>query len=272
MSVNLLTLLDDIASMMDDVSIMTKIAMKKTSGIITDDLAVNVGQVDGVDPKEELPTVFKIFAGSLVNKAIIIPFVLLLTYYSPVALSFILLAGGIYLSYEGAHKIIEKITNVKVGKKKKVKVDTKKKIWGAIKTDFVLSIEIMVIAQSTLSGDVTKQALSLCIIGLLISVLIYGLVAILVKVDDFGLLLTKNGSEKFGMFLINLMPKMMKALGVIGTVAMLLVGGEIFAHHFHFKFIPIEFIQNILVGLLVGLVAVGVLNLINILKQTIKKA
>lgn len=266
MSVNLLTLLDDIAAMMDDVSIMTKVAMKKTSGLMTDDLAVNIGQVDGVDPKEEISTVFKIFIGSLVNKVIIIPFVLLLTYYSPEALRYILLAGGVYLSYEGAHKVLEKL-KIKVQDQTKVKtlvkekLDVKKKIWGAIKTDFVLSIEIMVIAQSTLSGDVAKQAISLCIIGLFVSVLIYGLVAILVKIDDMGLLLVKKGSERLGLFLINLMPKFMKTLGVVGTVAMLLVGGEIFSHHFHFNFIPIGMIQNIIVGLIVGLLTCGFFSL-----------
>ena len=109
MSFNLLTLLDDITSTMDDVAIMTKLAMKKTSGLITDDLAVNVGQVDGVEPKEELPIVFKIFIGSLANKAIIIPFVLFLTFNAPVILKYILLAGGVYLSYEGAHKIYDKL-------------------------------------------------------------------------------------------------------------------------------------------------------------------
>jgi predicted DNA repair protein MutK len=265
MSINLLTLIDDIASMMDDVSIMTKIAMKKTSGIITDDLAVNVGQVHGVDPKEELPTVFKIFVGALVNKIIIIPFVLLLTYYSPKVLSLVLLAGGIYLSYEGAHKIFEKFFHPKEKVKASVKVDVSKKIWGAIKTDFVLSIEIMVIAQSSLSGGIAKQAVSLCIIGFLVSVLIYGLVAFLVKVDDFGLLMVNRGSDKFGLFLINLMPKVMKSLGVIGTIAMLLVGGEIFSHHFHFSFISIDMLQSIVVGLIVGTLSVGIISLKSLL-------
>jgi predicted DNA repair protein MutK len=272
MSVNLLTLLDDIASMMDDVSIMTKIALKKTSGLITDDLAVNVGQVDGVDPKEELPTVFKIFLGSIVNKIIIIPFVLLLTYYSPELLTYILLTGGVYLSYEGAHKIHEKLFHKKEKQALRAKVDVNKKIWGAIKTDFVLSIEIMVIAQSSLSGDVSKQALSLCVIGFLVSLLIYGLVACLVKIDDLGLLLVKNGRETIGLFLINLMPKVMKSLGVVGTVAMLLVGGEIISHHFHYQLIPIAFIQYIIVGFIVGLIVLGILNIKNISKSLLGSA
>ena len=189
MASTLLTLFDDIAATFDDVSVMTKVAMEKTSGIITDDLAVNIGQVDGVEPTKELPTVFKIFLGALVNKAIIIPLVLLLVYYSPLILKYILLLGGLYLSYEGAHKVLDKLTKKKSSDsdKSEINIPIKDKIWGAIKTDFILSIEIIVIAQSTLSGTIMTQALSLFFIGFLICVLIYGLVALLIKIDDFGL-------------------------------------------------------------------------------------
>lgn len=264
MSGSLLTLLDDIASTLDDVAIMTKSAMKKTSGIITDDLAVNVGQVDGVDPKEELPIVFKIFLGALVNKAIIIPFVLLLTVYSPLILSYILLLGGLYLCYEGGHKVHEKLISKKNKEEKKSSnLSVKDKVWGAIKTDFVLSIEIMVIAQSSIQGDISKQALVLSIIGVLVCILIYGLVAVLVKIDDIGLYLAKNGSEKLGMFLVNLMPKMMKFLGFVGTVAMFLVGGEIFMHHFHINIFKPDMLQGFMIGFLVGMICVGVIELKN---------
>lgn len=253
MSFNLLTLLDDIASTLDDVSIMTKLAIKKTSGLITDDLALNMGQVDGVEPTQELPVVFKIFLGSLVNKVVIIPFVLALTYYSPAVLSYILLLGGLYLSYEGAHKVIEKIFHKKHEIDLEIqKVPVKEKIWGAVKTDFVLSIEILVIAQSSISGTILNQALVLATIGLSISILIYGLVAMLVKIDDLGLILVKKNYKVVGLFLIRLMPKMMKFLGVVGTIAMFIVGGGIFSHHFHLNFIEIEIIQNIIVGIVVG--------------------
>jgi predicted DNA repair protein MutK len=252
MSFNLLTLLDDITSTMDDVAVMTKLAMKKTSGLITDDLAVNVGQVDGVHPKEELPIVFKIFLGSLVNKAIIIPFVLLLTFYSPIILKYILLLGGVYLSYEGAHKVYEKFFVKNKIKEVEKSPDVNGKIWGAIKTDFVLSIEIMVIAQSSIKGDVLGQSITLSVIGLGVSLLIYGLVAILVKIDDVGLHLSVNGWERLGLFLIDLMPKVMRTLSVVGVIAMFIVGGGIFTHHFHFSLIPIEIIQNILIGICVG--------------------
>ncbi len=252
MSFNLLTLLDDITSTMDDVAVMTKLAMKNTSGLITDDLAVNVGQVDGVEPKEELPIVFKIFLGSLANKVIIIPFVLLLTFYAPVVLKYILLLGGAYLCYEGAHKIYDKIFEKKKVKDEIRSTDVKGKIWGAIKTDFVLSIEIMVIAQSSIKGDVLSQSLTLSVIGLAVSLLIYGLVGILVKIDDLGLYLSLNGWKKFGVFLINLMPKVMRTLSVVGVIAMFIVGGGIFSHHFHFQFIPIEIVQNTVVGVCIG--------------------
>lgn len=262
MSFNLLTLLDDIASTLDDVSIMTKLAIKKTSGLITDDLALNMGQVDGVDPVEELPVVFKIFLGSLVNKVIIIPFVLALTYYSPLALSYILLLGGLYLSYEGAHKVVEKIFHNKQEVNLEIqKIPVKEKIWGAVKTDFVLSIEILVIAQSSISGTILSQALVLATIGLSISILIYGLVAMLVKIDDLGLILIKKNFKSTGLFLVRLMPKLMKFLGVVGTIAMFIVGGGIFSHHFHISIIEIEIIQNIIVGIVVGGVSLGFITL-----------
>jgi hypothetical protein len=257
MSFNLLTLLDDITSTMDDVAIMTKLAMKKTSGLITDDLAVNIGQVNGVKPKEELAIVFKIFLGSLVNKAIIIPFVLFLTFNAPIILNYILLAGGVYLSYEGAHKIYEKLFEKEKLIKEISTTNVKDKIWGAIKTDFVLSIEIMVIAQSSIKGDLMGQSITLSVIGLIVSLLIYGLVGLLVKIDDFGLFLTQRNWDRTGVFLIELMPKVMRTLSVVGVVAMLIVGGGIFSHHFHFDFIPIEIVQNTIVGLGVGVITLS---------------
>ncbi len=268
MSFNLLTLLDDIAATLDDVSVMTKMAIKKTSGIITDDLALNVGQVDGVSAKEELPTVFKIFLGSLVNKAIIIPFVLALTYYAPIILGYILLLGGLYLSYEGAHKVADKLFQSKEKHNKKIEdIPVKDKVWGAIKTDFVLSIEILVIAQSSISGPIFNQSLVLATIGLSVSILIYGIVALLVKIDDFGLYLVKKKFQKIGLFLIRLMPKIMKGLGLVGTTAMFIVGGGIFSHHFNLHFLEIEIIQNIIVGLIVGFLAVITVSVISKLRS-----
>jgi len=272
MSANLLALFDDVAAALDDVAIMTKTAMEKTSGIITDDLAVNVGQVDGVKPAREIPVVLKIFWGSLVNKVIIIPFVLLLLYYSPIALKYILLLGGVYLSYEGVHKVIEKLSSKKKEQKKALSYlseeELKEKVFGAIKTDFVLSIEILVIAQSTLKGALSSQAVSLCIIGLLVSILIYGLVALLVKIDDFGLWLIKKDIKKLGMSLVKSMPYMMKFLGFVGTIAMLLVGGGIFTHHFHWSFIPIEPLQNIIAGLGVGFIVCLIIPMVKKLKAS----
>ncbi|MCT4643027.1 MAG: DUF808 family protein [Bacteriovoracaceae bacterium] len=258
MGSNLLSLLDDIALLMDDVSILTKVALKKTSGIITDDLAVNIGQVDGVSPSQEIPTVIKIFLGSLINKIIIIPFILLLNFYAPIVLKFILLFGGFYLAYEGTHKIIEKLFYKKNIKKEKRNIlnqdEVKKRIIGAIKTDFVLSIEILVIAQSTLTGPLIQQSISLAIIGFIVSLLIYGIVAFLVKVDDFGIYLIKKSYIGTGKLLVVSMPKIMKLLSFVGIMAMLLVGGEIISHHFHIKDYLLSIAQFIIIGLTSGLI------------------
>ena len=118
----------------------------------------------------------------------------------------------------------------------------------------------MVIAQSSLEGDTSTQAIALCVIGVLVSILIYGLVAILVKVDDFGLHLTQKNFKKTGLFLINLMPKVMRGLGVVGTIAMFIVGGGIFSHHFHLDIMPIEIIQNLFVGVVVGGICLSLLS------------
>ena len=269
MSFNLLALLDDIASMMDDVSIMTKIALKKTSGLVTDDLAVNIGQVHGVTAKQEFPTVFKIFLGAIANKIIIIPFVLLLTYYSPLTLKYILLLGGLYLSYEGAHKIFDRMRKKKKAEKTEESqklVSVKDKIFGAIKTDFVLSIEIIVIAQSAITGSIQKQAMVLFFIGLIVCLLIYGLVALLIKIDDIGLYLVKKNYRKAGLFLVELMPKLMKVLSVIGVVAMLLVGGDIISHHFHLVLPGFKMLNSIFIGFTAGLAVMLLFSLKNFKK------
>jgi len=254
--VNLLTLIDDIAATMDDVAIMTKVALKKTSALMTDDLAVNAAVVHGVEASRELPIVWSIFLGSLVNKVISISIVLLLGYLYPFALTILLFLGGCYLAFEGTEKVLHKLRKKSDTKKEVQKPNEKQKIWGAIKTDFVLSMEIIVLAQTSLTGTLLQQTLSLTIVGLLASFLIYGLVAILVKVDDLGVILVSKGHKSIGLGLIDITPKMMKGLGAIGTLAMLMVAGGIFSHTFHFKFYINEHIQNLLIGFFTGTILV----------------
>jgi hypothetical protein len=267
---SLLTLLDDIAATLDDVAVMTKVAMKKTSALMSDDLAVNAAVVDGVRPERELPMVKAIFLGSLLNKVYCIVGVLILMTVWPFALKVILLLGGVYLSYEGAHKVQEKLTK---GSSKAIKTPLTEvqKVKGAIKTDLILSIEIIVIAKNSLSGSLSTQIISLCVIGLVVSILIYGLVALLVKIDDFGLYLIKNNSPRLGKAFVVAMPKLMKALGMAGTIAMFLVGGGILAHTFHIPYIVAEILQNLIIGLILGFVALIVATGVQSIRSSGKK-
>ena len=262
--VSLLTLLDDIATTLDDVAVMSKVAMQKTSALMSDDLAVNAGVVDGVSPDRELPMVKAIFIGSLLNKFYCIVGVLVLMAVYPPLLNVIMVIGGLYLSYEGVHKIVEKLfhSNEKTKQDRKT-IPEKEKVKGAIRTDLILSIEIIVIAKSTLSGDFLTQVLTLIAVGLAASIIIYGLVAAVVKIDDLGLSLMKKGFKRVGSSLVRIMPYTMKGLGVIGTVAMLLVGGGILAHTFHLPLYTNEHVQNCLIGLVAGAVCVGLMELKN---------
>jgi hypothetical protein len=250
---SLLTLLDDVATTLDDVAVMTKVAMKKTSALMSDDLAVNAGVVDGVNPDRELPMVKAIFLGSLLNKLICIVGALIILAVYPPLLRWILMMGGVYLCYEGAHKVWEKITGHQENSKKSL--SEKEKVKGAIKTDLILSIEIIVIAKTAVRGTFLQQTISLIVVGIAASILIYGLVAFLVKLDDFGLYLIKKGFKKTGSRLVFSMPILMKGLGILGTTAMFLVGGGIFNHQFHLHPYAPELIQNLLLGLLIGLIS-----------------
>ena len=259
---SLLSLLDDIAMTLDDVAIMSKVAIKKTSALMSDDLAVNAGVIKGVDPARELPMVKAIFVGSLINKVYCIVGVLALGFIYPPLIIWVMFIGGLYLSYEGVHKILDKISaSKKSGKTNVRKFSEKEKINGAIRTDLILSIEIIVIAKSTLSGAMLTQVLTLIAVGLAASVLIYGLVAVIVKIDDFGLFLIKKNIRKTGMFFVRSMPYIMKTLGVVGTMAMLLVGGGIVVHTFHLSLYLNEHIQNLIIGAIAGLIVLLVMKL-----------
>lgn len=253
---SLLTLLDDIAATLDDVAVMTKLAIKKTSAIMSDDLAVNAGVINGTAADRELPIVKAIFYGSLLNKVYCIVGVLVLMAVYPPILKVILFLGGLYLAFEGGHKLIEKLFHKDEKKEIKENFSESDRIKGAIQTDLVLSVEIIVLAKETLSGPYINQVITLILVGLAASFLIYGLVALLVKIDDFGLYLVNRGSKKIGLSLVNAMPVIMKGLGVVGTIAMFLVGGGIIAHTFHVPYYIPEMIQNLIIGLIAGIILV----------------
>lgn len=254
--VSLLTLLDDIATTFDDIAVMSKVALKKTSVLMSDDLAVNAGVVTGTPSERELPIVKAIFIGSLLNKVYSISGVLLLMWLYPPILKVILFFGGLFLSFEGAHKIYEKLFHKPTEGEVKKEITEKERISGAVRTDLVLSIEIILLAKQAIEGPYMQQVITLCLVGLAASIIIYGLVAILVKIDDFGLYLIQKEQKKVGLALVNSMPYMMKGLGIIGTIAMLLVGGEIISHTFHFPEVIPSLLQYIGIALIAGLIIV----------------
>lgn len=259
---SLLSLLDDISATLDDVAVMTKVAIKKTSALMSDDLAVNADVVVGVSAARELPIVKSIFFGALLNKVYcILGVLLIMTVYEPI-LTVILLGGGIFLSYEGAHKAYEKIFLLKSKENPQQSKNEKSRINGAIRTDLILSIEIIVIAKNSLSGPMLNQVLSLIAVGLAASIIIYGLVAAIVKIDDFGVFLIKKGYEKIGLGFVNSMPFIMKSLGIIGTTAMFLVGGGIVMHIFHLPMYAPELVQSFVIGLFVGGLALTIMKIV----------
>jgi predicted DNA repair protein MutK len=244
---NLLALFDDIATILDDVSAMTKVAAKKTAGLVGDDLAVNAEQVTGFVADRELPVIWGVAKGAIVNKVILIPVALLMSAFVPWLVTVLLMLGGTYLAYEGVHAIHHKFFRSAEDKKHKDElrqafrdgdIDMKeyesKKISGAIRTDFILSAEIVVLTLKT----VTDQGLAvqlgvLSAIGFGMVVVVYGLVAGIVKIDDLGLKLRQQEGfvQTIGDALVQGSPKFMKGLGIVGTIAMLLVGGGIYAHN-----------------------------------------
>ena len=258
---SLLSLFDDIASTLDDVAVMTKVAIEKTSVLMSDDLAVNAGVVTGTAADRELPIVKAIFYGSLLNKVYCIFGVFILMAVYPPILKIILFLGGLFLSFEGVHKVLDKLFHAKKDNVKTKNIPEKQKIAGAVRTDLILSIEIILIAKQSISGSLLLQISTLSLVGVAASIIIYGLVALLVKIDDFGLYLIKKGRKKIGLNLVKSMPFIMKSLTVVGTIAMLLVGGGIIDHTFHFKHIMPELLQQLLLALLAGSIIVGAIKL-----------
>ncbi|MBQ0760991.1 MAG: DUF808 domain-containing protein [Zhongshania sp.] len=242
---SLLALFDDIATLLDDISVMSKVAVKKTAGVLGDDLAVNAEQVGNVRAERELPVVWAVAKGSLLNKVIIVPIVLLASLFMPWLITPVLMVGGLYLCFEGAEKVWHAIShrNTKDHSQAKALAGNssadllameKERVKGAIRTDFILSLEIIVIALSTVQeAPFAKQVLVLSIVAVSITLAVYGLVALIVKIDDLGLYLLKSSTaaiKSIGGFLLWLAPALMKTLTVVGTLAMFLVGGGILTH------------------------------------------
>lgn len=243
---SLLALIDDISTLLDDVGALTKVAATKTTGVMGDDLALNAEQVSGVSVDRELPVVWAVAKGSFLNKLILVPAALLISAFVPAAIMPLMIIGGLFLCFEGveklAHKFLhrdEKSTSAeRLAALSDDKVDLvafeKDKVKGAVRTDFVLSAEIVVITLGTMAAaPLLQQVVALSAVAIGATVLVYGLVAGIVKLDDAGLALYKqNGAarRKAGAFILSAAPLLMKALSVLGTAAMFTVGGSIIAH------------------------------------------
>lgn len=239
---SLFTLLDDIASVLDDVALMTKVAAKKTAGVVGDDLALNANQVTGAAAEREIPIVWEVAKGSLVNKVILIPIALLLAAFAPKWITPLLMVGGAYLCFEGAEKLLHKFLPHDDHAEKPIVTDSlnseKEKIRGAIRTDFILSAEIVILALGAIDsmGNTTMlgKVVALSLVGVGMTVAVYGLVAMIVKMDDFGFYLMRKPRkimQLLGKGLVRLVPWLMRALSVVGTLAMFMVGGGIFTHN-----------------------------------------
>lgn len=245
MATSLLLLLDDIASILDDVSLMTKVAAKKTAGVLGDDLALNAQQVSGVKADRELPVVWSVAKGSFRNKAILVPAALLISVVAPWLIMPGLMLGGAFLCYEGVEKLAHKFLHdaktehsqtVKSlsDDSEKVVAREKEKIKGAIRTDFILSAEIIVITLGTVANaDFMQQVIVLSGIAIIMTIGVYGLVAGIVKLDDAGLALAQrasNAAQNIGAGILWFAPWLMRTLSVVGTAAMFMVGGGILTH------------------------------------------
>lgn len=285
MTGGLFAVLDDIAVLLDDAAVMSKVAAKKTAGILGDDLAVNAERATGFRASRELPVLWAITKGSFINKVIIVPLALLLSAYASWLIIPILLLGGCYLSYEGVEKIVHYFTHKghdrgsieQATSEKELLQKEKAKIKSAVRTDFILSIEIIMIALGTvMEQPLSLQIMVVTLIAILATVGVYGVVALIVRMDDMGLFLITRAEQlkgllagllsALGSFLVASLPWVIRALGVIGTIAMLLVGGGMFTHNLHAlhhaaEVMPAFFI-NLLIGGAVGLVLVGAQQLV----------
>lgn len=282
---SLFTLLDDIASVLDDVALMSKMAAKKTAGVVGDDLALNANQVSGVQAERELPIVWAVAKGSLINKLVLIPLALLLAVFAPAWITPLLMIGGAYLCFEGVEKLLHSLLHRRHTADEHAPTpdtlpDEQDKIRGAIRTDFILSAEIIIIALGVLQdASLTVKILALFAVGIGITVAVYGLVALIVKADDFGAYLAARKQTLpriFGATLLAVMPWFMRSLSVVGTLAMFLVGGGIFTHALHDWLHALPWLGNagwladLIVGVCVGLAVCALVLPLGKLVQRIK--
>ena len=282
MASGIFLLLDDIAMLADDVAVASKVATQKTAAILGDDLAVNAQKATGFDQSRELAVIWAITKGSLKNKVIILPVAFLLTAVAPSLITIILILGALFLLYEGVEKIEEYLFHKEHEEKNEELLNStpetileveQEKIKSAIVTDFILSIEIVVIA---LAAVATKpfavQVSSTVIVALIATFGVYGLVAMIVRMDNVGFWLIEKKHERSGNFLISAMPKLIKTLALVGTFAMILVGGGILAHkveffhHYFIEGVP-AIVNDILIGLVIGVVVLVVVKIFQALKR-----
>jgi predicted DNA repair protein MutK len=274
-------LLDDIAVLMDDIAVMSKVAAKKTAGILGDDLAVNAEKASGFISSRELPVLWAITKGSFLNKIIILPVAFLLSAFLPLAVIIILVLGGLYLAYEGAEKIYEYFFPHEHAKsdislepltEEQILALEKEKIKSAIVTDFILSVEIIIIALGTVVGKpISSQIIVVTIIAIIATLGVYGIVALIVRMDEAGLKLISMSTNEssftktIGTILVQALPKVIKSLSVIGTIALLLVAGGIFVHEIDFLhgFLPElpPIVTEFIVGLVIGGLVLGIVTL-----------
>lgn len=270
-------ILDDIGALMDDVAVATKVATGKTVSILGDDLAVNAKKATGFLTSRELPVLWAITKGSLLNKLIILPIALLLNAFFPAAIKVILILGGLYLAYEGVEKILEFFFHRSKGSHEEINTSNvnaadaeKTKIKSAITTDFILSVEIVIIA----IGSVSEQSLGIQlvtvpVVAFLATIGVYGIVALIVRMDDTGYKLinhahNKGFLSKLGTFLVKSLPVIIRILGVVGTIALIFVSGGIFVHqidYFHHLFPDLpSLIKEFALGLVAGLMVIPVMT------------
>ena len=289
---SLLALLDDIATVLDDVAVLSKVAAKKSAGVLGDDLAVNAEQVSGVQAKRELPVVWAVAKGSLVNKVILVPAALLVSQFAPWAVTPLMVLGGLFLCYEGFEKVAHRflhsaeddaaaraaVTAAAADPAVDLVAWERDKIKGAIRTDFILSAEIIVITLGVVGAAPFATRLgTLTAISLLMTVGVYGLVAGIVKLDDAGLHLASRRGDgaldgalrALGRGLLGAAPRLMKFLGVAGTVAMFLVGGGILTHALHLvpSNLALALLTDLAVGAAAGAAALGAVLLVKRLRS-----
>lgn len=271
------SVLDDVAALMDDVATASKVATQKTAGILGDDLAVNAEKATGFLASRELPVLWAISKGSFINKLIIVPIALLLNVFFPVAIIAALVLGGLYLAYEGVEKIIEfifhrpKKGHEVIEQNEEYDSDSEKaKVRSAITTDFILSLEIVIIALgAVLDKSLSIQIMTVAVVSILATVGVYGLVALIVRMDDAGYKLIKRSDDQgllsvLGHLLVKSLPVVIKILGVVGTIALVLVSGGIFVHNIEYLHHIVPqwplLVKEFTAGFIAGLLAVGVVT------------